>query len=127
MTTKKVSELTDEELDEQCALVQGWERHEFQELGGNTTLWWKEKGRTPLLIIPCKKYHPSSNTVEGRSQCLELMDKFKIDIVNYSNGTIDAECPVKDTEYYKVANNKNLQRAICEAVIMSVKGEEVEL
>ena len=118
MTTKKVSELTDEELNVQCALAQGWKIvHHLQEY------CYSHNGI--IITNYLTDYQPTANTEAGRSQCFELMVKFNVEPV-FMECTV--KCWVYDHKIKVTRVSKDLiQRAICEAVVMSVKGEEVEL
>ena len=121
MTTKKASSFTDEELNEQCALAQGmvkcdpflpnrfiekYKDHEYRTVNGEDT--FLKSG-----------YHPTANTEAGRSQCFELMVKFGISLAKVEGG-LWWIIGFRNLNY-----SKNPQRLICEAVVMSVKGEEV--
>ena len=62
-----------------------------------------------------KHYHPTRDTVEGRSQCFELMVQYKIN-VGFQDGDIFAYPEHVD---FDLMAYENVQRAICEAVILS--------
>ena len=131
MTTKKRSELTDEELWEQCALVQGWELV-TSDIPSPFALidrpYWNNFNN-PKEGCYQDEWEPTANTVEGRSQCWELMVKFGLDVTN-NNWKDDPDFMVTKNllmDDMILVENTRLQRAICEAAVMSVKGEFVEV
>ena len=114
MNLEQLNAMTDLELDEAVALMQGWTitTETFDENHG--VRQWIGLG----LLVDEGKYHPTANTTEGKTQAFELMVKHKIDfnpadgIARYEDG---------NGAWIGVAINEKPLRAIAIAAILSAQ------
>ena len=110
MNLEQLNAMTDLELDEACALAQGWKYH----IGKIRGDWWATSQEEEI-----EDYHPTANTTEGKAQAFDLLVKYE-DIYT-SKELIKDKVRHVVTAYGAIVENKNLQRAICEAVILSAQ------
>ena len=118
MTKDQIQQLSDEELCDQVALTMGV--YPIAEGGNGELIILNDKGGVYL-------YQPTANTEAGKAQCFDLMVEFGVCLLLHKDGywivnplATKGNLP---TEPKRRIINKNPQRAICEAVVMSVGGE----
>ena len=113
MSLEQLNAMTDLELDEACALAHGWDEVPH---GRDEKVW--DTGIGDFIY----NYHPTANTVEGRSQCFELMVKYYLDVLIYEDGGGRVLVYITKTQAVtRVEFESSPQRAICKAVILSVQ------
>ena len=110
MSLEQLNAMTDLELDEACALAHGWDEVPH---GRDEKVW--DTGIGDFIY----NYHPTQDTTEGKSACFDLMVKYE-DIYT-SKELIKDKVRHVVTAYGVIVENKNLQRAICEAVMLSAQ------
>ena len=110
---KPVSEMTDDEIDEALAVdVKGWH------LEG--TLW---KDKNDRVLCSHYNWHPTSN----QNQAIELTEKMAFVTtckVSSSGNEWHVMVDKDDDGKFCGSFNTSLSRAICEAVLMAVRGDE---
>jgi len=115
MTTKKVDDLTLDELNEQVALCLGW-------IAGTSTLdgaacWYDNKGRWHSHYAPC----------HNSQQAFEIIEREKIS--SYYDAELDYWQSYNDysTDNPIISSGNNPLISVMKCYVKSVKGEMVEL
>jgi len=111
MNLEQLNAMTDLELDEAVALAHGWDEVPH---GRDEKVW--DTGIGDFIY----NYHPTANTTEGKAQAFDLIVKYELD-VSTNNGELTRVCVWKDFNIISDVFNTNVQRAICEAVILSAQ------
>ena len=109
MNVEQLNDMTDLEIDEAVALAQGLGVHRV-----TCDVWLMENGK------PTGIYSPTANTTEGKAQAFDLIVEYELD-VSTNNGELTRVCVWKDFNIISDVFNTNVQRAICEAVILSAQ------
>lgn len=119
---KKTLELNDTELNEWCAKAQWWELNKYK------SVWMLCTSENKVITYTVDEYQPTADTVEGKAQCLQLMDKFKMS-VDFEEGEI--VCKKEGSNSYVtttfITYDNHYLKAACLTVVLSVFGDEVEV
>ena len=110
MNLEQLNAMTDLELDEAVALATG-----IEPLSDEV----KAILESGFSSVKDEGYHPTANTVEGRSQCFELMVKYRFN-VDFSAGFVLTDIYKTPRHSVMFGENTN-QRAIVIAAILSAQ------
>ena len=111
MNLEQLNAMTDLELDEAVALATG-----IEPLSDEV----KAILESGFSSVKDEGYHPTANTTAGKAQAFDLVVKYELD-VSTNNGELTRVCVWKDFNIISDVFNTNVQRAICEAVILSAQ------
>lgn len=120
MSKVKVSDLTNEQLDEWVARTRGWK---IGHLAGNKNLpsYWM---RGDNVVYPTPDYSPTSNP----AQWVELIEDLLVDVYHIEQGNaFEAQRHMDNYKKVVYGYGPTPAIAICRAVVASVFGEYVEV
>jgi len=105
MTDKPLEKLTDEEIHQLLMDLQGWEGSDGKALMDSS-------------VEQLSAYEPTANTMQGRSQCLGLIEKHDV-WVSSDEGKKIASCAPHSNG--SIREHDFFQRAVCEAIIVKLR------
>lgn len=112
-TPEQLKQKTDDEINEIAAVVcMGWHK-ELREFDLSND-YYDSQGR---YVCSQYEWQPCSPTEAGKAQCWDLQFKYKIRL-SWSSHLVYAEFM-----FGHEVRNENMQRAVCEAAILSAQGE----